>query len=420
MSEIRLRMVNQVNSASIRIENHDGEPHIVVPSYTLPDSVIMNGGFYGKEEIDRAWPTLANTLAPIGHPTNAQGEWLSAFAPEAIHNFHGGAWNRNVRRDGHRVYAEKVVNVRYAQGTEPGRRLLAALRYNAETGELLGPEKPIHTSTGLMLVQEPAPAGSPYQWIARNMRLDHDAILLDEPGAATPEQGVGMMVNCSAAVDVANLSDDSAEQRRAWLDTAGVARWGDMAWVRDFDSGRAVFRVADGRNVEIGYRLSESGNGVELEGEEVEVAAKTSWVRRAIANFWAAVAPSAPVQPIPRNNTEGDQMDAEQLKAALAAALAEPLAAINTALQTQGAAIAQLQTNAEAQSAALKANAETQRKADLALVTKEYGEAVANAVAEDKLVELANALRTAGKSDALPGGQNNADQAQWGLVPEVK
>ncbi|MNW19470.1 hypothetical protein D3C71_2194700 [compost metagenome] len=57
---------------------------------------------------------------------------------------------------------------------------------------------------------------------------------------------------------------------------------------------------------------------------------------------------------------------------------------------------------------------------DLALVAKEYGEAVANAVAEDKLVELANALRTAGKSDALPGGQNNADQAQWGLVPEVK
>lgn len=361
MTEIRLCMVNQVNSASIRVENYEGEPHIVVPSYTLPDGVVMNGGLYSRPEIDRAWPTLANTLAPIGHPVNAKGEWLSAFAPEAIHSHHGGAWNRNVRRDGHRVYAEKWVNVRYAQDTEPGRRLLAALRYNAETGTLLGPEKPIHTSTGLMLTQEPAPEGAPYQWIARNMRLDHDAILLDEPGAATPEQGVGLMVNCSTAVEVANLADDRQEAE---------------------------------------------------DGE--------TWVRRQIANLWARVAPSPGVKPT-RNKQEGDPMDAEQLKAALGAALAEPLKAINETLEKQGTAIAQLQANAEQQAAALRANAEAQRKADRELVAKEYGETVANAVADDKLVELANALRTAGKSGELPGGrqQNNADDA-WGLVPEVK
>lgn len=29
--------------------------------------------------------------------------------------------------------------------------------------------------------------------------MDHDAILLDEVGAATPEQGVGMMVNADLA-----------------------------------------------------------------------------------------------------------------------------------------------------------------------------------------------------------------------------
>ncbi|HHQ9433757.1 TPA: DUF2213 domain-containing protein, partial [Klebsiella variicola] len=34
-----------------------------------------------------------------------------------------------------------------------------------------------------------------YSWIARNMQFDHIAILLDEPGAGTPEEGVGMFVN---------------------------------------------------------------------------------------------------------------------------------------------------------------------------------------------------------------------------------
>jgi hypothetical protein len=33
---------------------------------------------------------------------------------------------------------------------------------------------------------------------ARDMYFDHDAILLDEEGAATPEQGVGMLVNSSS------------------------------------------------------------------------------------------------------------------------------------------------------------------------------------------------------------------------------
>ncbi len=34
-----------------------------------------------------------------------------------------------------------------------------------------------------------------YSWIARNMQFDHIAILLDEPGAGTPEEGIGMFVN---------------------------------------------------------------------------------------------------------------------------------------------------------------------------------------------------------------------------------
>jgi hypothetical protein len=46
---------------------------------------------------------------------------------------------------------------------------------------------------------------------ARNMVFDHDAILLDNAGAATPEQGVGINVN-SEQVEVFNVNLDDDEQ----------------------------------------------------------------------------------------------------------------------------------------------------------------------------------------------------------------
>lgn len=423
MTDVRINMINRVNSASIKVETIDGEPHLVIPSYTLPDSVVMNGGMYPREEIDRAWPTINNTLAPIGHPTDDQGNWLSAFSPQAIHNFHGGAYNRNARRDGNRVYVEKVVNVRYAQQTEPGKRLLDAVRYNAETGTAAGPEKPIHTSTGLLLQQDAAPAGAPYQWIARNMRLDHDAILLDEPGAATPEQGVGMMVNCSHAVTVQNLADDSYQAREQMLGQAIAARFGGEAWVRDFDSEQAVFRrpEAEGGFAQIGYAMKEGG-GVELVGDPVAVQPRTSWVKQVIANLWSAVVPSK--TPITTNQPgEDDSMplSKEDLEA-IGTLIGNQLKPVTDRLDKHGEELTSLKTNSDALAGQLKSETEKRIEADKALVTEKHGEAIANALAPDKLAEVANALRAGKGADPLPNGerpQNNNDQAEWGLVPTV-
>src|SRR5690606_15964463 len=110
---------------------------------------------------------------------------------------------------------DNIIDVEVAERTEGGRRVIDAIN----AGE------PIHTSTGLVCEKVPAPKGAKgYTWIARNMVYDHDAILLDEPGAATPEQGVGMMVN-GQQVDVMTVNvhdavltpEASEESRRARL-----------------------------------------------------------------------------------------------------------------------------------------------------------------------------------------------------------
>lgn len=426
MSDIRVNMVNRVKSSAIRIEQHNGKPHLVIPSYTLPDGVVMNGGMYPKEEIDRAWPSLTGTLAPIGHPVNNAGDWLPAMHPDALHNFHGGAWNKVVKRDGHRVYAEKWVDIEYALNTESGKRLLEAVRYNAETGAVDGPTAPIHTSTGLILQQERAPEGAPFEWTARNMRLDHDAILLDEPGAATPEQGVGLMVNCSEAVEVQNLSDDSYQAREQALAQAITGRFGSDAWVRDFDQAAVVFRSPDGGSRQIDYRITDAG-AVELNGDPVEVQQKTSWVQRVIANLWKTVAPSK--APITTNRSGEDenmplsQDDLQAIGTLIGNKIAEAVQPVTERLEKQGEAITSLQTNSDLLAAQLKTNREQQAATDKALVASEHGELIANSVAPEKLAELAQAIRDGEAGGELPDGQrqqNNSDQGEWGQVPAAQ
>ena len=106
-----------VNAASIRREQHNGREHIVIPSFTLPDEVIMNGGLYPHDEIEKSYASLEGTLAPLGHP-QVDGDYVSARQPEAINSYHIGAWNRNVKRVGNRISVEKWLDVEYAKNTK--------------------------------------------------------------------------------------------------------------------------------------------------------------------------------------------------------------------------------------------------------------------------------------------------------------
>lgn len=59
---IQVNVTTKVNSASIRRETYNGREHIIIPSYTLPANVIMNGGLYPASEIDAHYRELKALL----------------------------------------------------------------------------------------------------------------------------------------------------------------------------------------------------------------------------------------------------------------------------------------------------------------------------------------------------------------------
>lgn len=180
-------IVTRVNASQIKHETIDGEDHIRIPSATLPANIVMNNLLYPEEEIDAAYMALEGAPAPLGHPMQGN-QFVSAKLPRSMNKYGVGAWNENVRKVNGRVHLDKVINVRVANQTEGGRQLLKAIEE----------QKPISTSTGLHLDVQTGNGeigGKKYTGIARNMRFDHDAILLTDKPAANTDEGVGIFVN---------------------------------------------------------------------------------------------------------------------------------------------------------------------------------------------------------------------------------
>lgn len=207
---VRVNVHTSINAASIRRERRNGRDYIIVPSATLPDNIVMNRVRYPADEIEKGYASLENTPAPLGHP-DIEGQFVSAKDPEGLARGWIGAWNRNVRRENGRVFLDKVIDVATAMQLEGGKAVLNAI----EKGE------PIHTSTGLYAIMTATNGDTDADFIASEIEFDHDAILLGEAGAATPEQGVGMLVNKAVRdgkeIEVINsVIEDDAERELGW------------------------------------------------------------------------------------------------------------------------------------------------------------------------------------------------------------
>lgn len=208
MKTVRINVRSVMNAAAVRKVKRNGRDLVIVPSATLPDDVVMNGVKYPASEIEASFKTLERTPAPLGHPI-INGKFVSARDPEGINVGYIGAWNENVRREGGRVLLDKVIDVEVANRSQGGKDVLAAI----EAGG------PVHTSTGLIAKLEAVANASDHKHIARQMVFDHDAILLNEDGAATPDQGVGMLVNAAGEaedIEVINSALSEADRDLDW------------------------------------------------------------------------------------------------------------------------------------------------------------------------------------------------------------
>lgn len=364
MTKIRVNIRSVVNHASVREElDVNGRMCIVVPSKTLPDDVVMNEIKYPAAEIAKAFNTLEGTPAPMGHPI-VRGQYVGVGHSEA-YPFISGAINRNVKRVDGVVHLEKWIDKEYASRNHPS--LI----------EAINKKQPIHTSTGLTLERIEVANGAGYKYEAHNMLFDHDAILLNEVGAATPEQGVGVFVNSAGdQYEVVNsvLSDDSADSTRAAIQAALP----EDAWLDDYDETTAVYDTNGGGKVAQSYTITD---GVALlTGEPYNVKRKTVW-ERVVAAF-----KPKPVQ-------VENKMD-EELKALLTAnsdAVAKIAEAV-TKLSADVEAVKSAQ-DAAGEAATVAANAAMADKRKV--VAEKLGEVVANALQGEALDAAHAKLQTA-------------------------
>jgi len=210
MSRICVNVLSVINSASnITTETINGAEHIVVKNVVpVRDGIVLNGGLYPAEENTKGYKSLEDKPMPYGHP-KVDGRHVSASNVRAVNEYHIGAYTRNVRKENGNVLTDAVINRRFAEGSEKGRKVLQRLDDMAAGKSV----EPIGISTGLLLNRIEAKGesnGKCYTWIATNQVYDHVAILLDEPPAGTPEEGIGMFVNAEGdevQVETVNLAD---------------------------------------------------------------------------------------------------------------------------------------------------------------------------------------------------------------------
>ncbi|KNC11581.1 hypothetical protein AC790_13515 [Pantoea sp. RIT-PI-b] len=403
---MQVNVTTKVNSQAIRRETHNGRAHLVLPSYTLPANVVMNGGLYSAAEIDAHYQGLEGTLAPLGHPT-VDGQFVSAFSPEGINAGHIGAWNRNVKKSGNRIYAEKWVDTVVANQSEGGRELLERVAA-IERGEDV---PPIHTSVAVFLEQLEANEEQKSQgieWVAKINAMDHDAILLHEVGAAQPEQGVGLMVNADQAKSLkANsgaLVGESYRERERRIEQAARDKFvtgpDDYAWIADFTDSQAIV-IRNGGDAQV-YGYSSDGGKITFDDAGSKVARQESWVAIAANKFKSLFTPQE--APATNHQTEGDMPLTKEELEQIGTIVSSAIAANNEAsLKPITEALSGIQANQKTLSDALTANSRAEEQTMRDAVKAVHGDIIANALTGEALKEMFSKL-----GEATQIGANSA------------
>lgn len=408
--KVQVNVTTKVNSQAIRRESYNGREHLVLPSYTLPANVVMNDGLYTASEIDAHYQGLEGTLAPLGHP-QLNGAFISAFSPEGINQGHIGAWNRNVKKSGNRIYLEKWVDTQIANRSEGGRELISRVEA-IERGEDV---PPIHTSVAVFLDQlEPneQQKATGAKWVAKIHGMDHDAILLHEVGAATPEQGVGLMVNADLAMPLkANsgaLIGESYRDREQRLDRAAKDKFApgenEYAWVADFTDSQVVI-IRNGGVAQV-YGYTSEGGKIIFDETGTPVARQESWVTVVANKVKSLFNPQG--QPATNHQTEGDMPLTTEEKQELITEIGKGLAAnFAEALKPITEKVEALQANHTQLAETLTANSRAEEKTKREAVAAVLGELAANALTGEALDD---AFKRLGSSAQLGGNSGQHQQ----------
>lgn len=176
-------------SSRVRRDSLHGRPHLVAP-VTLIVPGVLNGSkgplYYPSEEVEASASSWDHMPLVRYHPFDKDGP-TSARLPSIL-NKQGIGVLLNTRFQNGKLVGEAWFDI--AKTREVDNRLLGRI----ESGNS------VEVSTGLLTDDEPATNGASfngrsYDFVARNYRPDHLAILPDQVGACSIKDGCGILVN---------------------------------------------------------------------------------------------------------------------------------------------------------------------------------------------------------------------------------
>lgn len=176
-----------LNGAKSRWDTFESKKYLVVPMVMLTEGVhngSLGAGLYGEDEISKTPEAWNHKPIVVYHPT-INGTGVSACDPSILESRKIGLVF-NTEFDG-RLTAEAWIDPEKCKSVDD--RILNSL----EKGKI------VELSTGLFMDREYAEngdwEGEKYDWIARNFRPDHLAILPDQKGACSIADGAGLGAN---------------------------------------------------------------------------------------------------------------------------------------------------------------------------------------------------------------------------------
>ncbi len=295
-----VRILSAVNASAV---SKSGGIYTIKGVVGAVDGIVMNGMLYPADQLAKGIATMNNKPAPAGHPKNSKGQHISALNGEALLTSYMGAVCVNARHEGGRSMCDIQVNEAQARAHPDGvklvERLDAAIAGNATD--------PIHVSTGLFvdaITANGESLGKKYSRIATNLQYDHLAILLNERGAGTPEQGVGMFLNAEGEeeeIETVEVNTDPQDHRDAGvvaglkhivrrllgngtsdvsfdqITSAIYAQLPVDSWLRDVYDRYVIWASKDGTYWKQDYSVSSDGS-VAFSGSPVKVERRVDYV----------------------------------------------------------------------------------------------------------------------------------------------
>lgn len=293
---MRVHILSAVNSSAV---SKTGDIYTIRGVCGAVDEIVMNGILYPGDQLKAGVASLNQKPAPAGHPRDEQGRCISALNGAALASAWIGSYCTNARHEGGRTQVDIVVKASQAKAHPDGAKLIERLD-SAIAGTNADP---IHVSTGLNLTPITANGesnGKKYGQIATNLQYDHLAILLNEKGAGTPEDGVGMFLNSAGVeeeIQVVHASADPEDRRsteglKLWIQrligNANVdasfdtitsslhAGLPEGAWIRDVFDRYAIWTDKDGQMLRQDYAVGSDGS-VAFSGMPVAVKRQVSY-----------------------------------------------------------------------------------------------------------------------------------------------